>query len=182
MSTINTIEDLTATSGLAETDLFLAPNSSGQAFKATGAELRTFTNAGAVDLTTATLTVTAATHGGRVVSLNKADGITITLPAATGTGTRYFFGVTTTLTSDGVIQVANATDVINGGVIVATDTSGLVVPTAATSDTITMNGTTTGGIKGSNLILTDVASGLFTVSGFLVASGAEATPFSAAVS
>lgn len=138
--------------------------------------------AGAVNQTTATLTVTKDLHAGNVITFNRAGGITATLPAATGTGDVYKFFVATTLTSDGVIQVANATDIIQGGVSVSTDAAGVTILTTSTTDTITMNGSTTGGLKGSWVELTDVASGIWMVGGFLVSSGAEATPFSAAVS
>lgn len=135
-----------------------------------------------VNCTASTLTVTADLHAGRIVTFNRAGGITATLPAASGTGNVYKFFTSTTFTGNGIIQVANATDIIQGGVAVSTDAGGVTILAAATSDTITMNGSTTGGIKGSWVELTDVASGIFMCSGFLVSTGAEATPFSAAVS
>jgi len=135
-----------------------------------------------VNVTAATVTITKDLHAGRIVTLNRAGGITATLPAATGTGDEYRFFVGTTFTSSGIIQVANATDIMQGGVAVSTDAAGVTILTAATSDTITMNGSTTGGLKGSNVKLIDVASGLFMVEGFLISTGSEATPFSAAVS
>lgn len=54
--------------------------------------------------------------------------------------------------------------------------------TAADSDTITLNGTTTGGIKGDMIVLTDCAADLWSVQMFGSSTGTEATPFSAAVS
>lgn len=134
-----------------------------------------------VNATAATLTVTADLHAGKIITLNRAGGIRATLPAATGTGNEYTFFTATTFTSNGIIQVANATDIMQGGVSVSTDAGGVTILAAATSDTITMNGSTTGGIKGSFVRIVDVASGIFMVSGFLVSSGAESTPFSAAV-
>ncbi len=135
-----------------------------------------------INVTAATVTITQGAHGNRTITFDRAAGITATLPAASGSGMKIRVTVKTTLTSNGIIQVANASDVIQGGVLVATDTGGITVPTAATSDTITMNGSTTGGIKGSHLELEDVAANLWRVSGFLISTGAEATPFSAAVS
>jgi len=135
-----------------------------------------------VNCTAATLTVTKDLHAGRIVTLNRAAGITVTLPAATGTGDEYAFFVGTTFTGNGIIQVASASDIIQGGVSVSTDAAGVTILAAATSDTITMNGSTTGGLKGSWIKLVDVASGVFMVSGFIVSTGDEATPFSAAVS
>jgi hypothetical protein len=135
-----------------------------------------------VNCTASTLTVTADLHAGKIITLNRAAGITVTLPAASGTGNEYTFFTATTFTSNGIIQVANATDIMQGGVSVSTDAGGVTILAAATSDTITMNGSTSGGIKGSWVKLVDVASGIFMVSGFIVSTGAEATPFSAAVS
>lgn len=134
---------------------------------------------------TASTTLTEADHAERLIKLNAATGLTATLPAATGTGNNYPFFVETTVTSnDYIIQVANATDVIAGNILVAADGGSSVVgwETAATSDTITLDGSTTGGIKGDFVNIQDVASGLFRVTGTLSATGTEATPFSAAVS
>ncbi len=141
-----------------------------------------YTGPAPVDCTASTLTVTAALHAGRTVTLNRAAGVTVTMPAATGTGNVYRFFVGTTVTSNAnVIQAASASDVFQGVVSVATDAAGVTIPTAATTDTISMNGSTTGGVIGSFVELEDVASGVFKVSGGLVSTGAEATPFSAAV-
>ena len=131
---------------------------------------------------TASLTLNPLTHAGKTVTLNAAAGLTVTLPAATGTGHIYRLFVGTTITSNNyVIQVANATDVLAGGLAIATDIAGVVENTAATDDTITMNGTTTGGVIGGHIELEDVAAGYWRLSGFLVSTGVEASPFSAAV-
>jgi hypothetical protein len=79
------------------------------------------------------------------------------------------------------VQVANSTDVMNGAIGLTTDISGTVMPASATSDTITMNGSTTGGVAGSWMTFTDVAAGFWMLGGNLVCTGTEATPFSAAV-
>ena len=44
-----------------------------------------------------------------------------------------------------------------------------------------MSGSTTGGVKGSWVKVTDVTSGIWMLEGFLISTGSEATPFSAAV-
>lgn len=138
-------------------------------------------NTGSVyEVTGATLTITPALAGKTIVS-NLAATQTFTLPAASGSGREYTVFVKTTKTGDLVIQAASASDVINGAVAVTTDAAGVTIPTAATSDTITMNGTTTGGVQGSRVTLQDVASGVWSVTGALVSTGTEATPFSAAV-
>jgi hypothetical protein len=137
--------------------------------------------------TAATLSVTEAAHSGRLITVAKADGTTITLPAATGTGAEYTFIVTTAITTSNtlVVQVASASDVMVGavtaiGLSTEADESAAFV-TAADSDTITMNGTTTGGLVGTKIVLRDIASGSWVVEVLSVGSGTLATPFSAAV-
>ena len=133
-------------------------------------------------VTAATLTVTAADYNGQTIGLSLATGITVTLPAATGTNAVYKFLVETTVTSNSyIIQVANATDVISGSLNVA-GTTGTVFGTLPASDTITMNGSTKGGVAGSYVELTDVETGIFVITaGGLIGSGTVVTPFSAAV-
>lgn len=140
-------------------------------------------NYGVVPWTASTLTVTADGYAGQTIVSNLAATQTATLPAATGSGNIYRFFVNITKTGSLIIQVnaAPGTDIIQGGVSVATDAAGVSVLASATADTITLNGSTTGGLKGSWLELQDVASGVWRVGGFLVSSGTEATPFSAAV-
>lgn len=133
--------------------------------------------------TAATLTVTEADHEGQTITLNRAGGIAVTLPAATGGGARYRFVVGTTFTSAGTIKVANASDTMAGNAILLADGGDTVVGFAAgaTADTITMDGSTTGGIKGALVLLEDVAANLWHVHYVSDASGTEATPFSATV-
>lgn len=138
-------------------------------------------NYGVYNWTASTLAVTAGAFAGITIVSNLAATQTATLPAATGSGNVYRFFVKITKTGNLVIQVASSSDIILGAVGMATDAAGVTIPTAATSDTITMNGSTTGGLLGSQVVLQDVASGVWAVSGFIVSSGAEATPFSAAV-
>lgn len=122
------------------------------------------------------------TYNGEIVPLDRAGGIAVTLPAATGSQTSYKFFVKTTFTSSATIKVANATDVMNGIVAVSNATAATAFATLTASDTITMNGTTTGGLAGSYVELTDIGAGFWTVSGSLLGSGTVATPFSATVS
>ena len=140
---------------------------------------------------TADTTITNALHAGRILLMGEVGGdasATFTLPAATGTGAEFKFIVSVVNTSNYVIQVTG-NDTIDGSVVVTNDstdggTASLISwPTVAASDTITLNGTTTGGVNiGDYVLLTDIATDQYTVSGLLNASGTEATPFSAAVS
>lgn len=138
------------------------------------------------NLTAATLALNASTHGfPAIVTVNRAAGSTLTLPAASGSGVEFDILVGTTITSNNlIIQVANASDVMNGVVLMAQDAADTVVgfETAADSDTITMNGSTKGGIKGDRIRLKDVAANLWNVQIVGAGTGTEATPFSAAVS
>ena len=138
-----------------------------------------------VNATASTLTVTRASHAGRHVTLNRAAGIAVTLPAATGTGAIYTFSIGTTITSNSTtIKAASASDSFLGQALVVSDGAAAVLGyvVAANDDTITLNGTTTGGIIGDTIIVTDVATGLFMVNMISSATGTEATPFSATVS
>lgn len=138
---------------------------------------------GLTNCTAATLTVTAADHAGQTITLNRAGGITVTLPAATGSGNVYNFIVGTTFTSSGIIKVANSSDVMCGNAIVAQDGGDTVVmfEAGASDDTVTLNGTTTGGLRGATVRVTDIATNLFAVHVVTAATGTEATPFSATV-
>lgn len=124
-------------------------------------------------------------EAGTVVVVNAAAGLTLTLPASSGNGTEYEIFIGTTVTSNSVIiQVANSSDVMAGQAIMATDNASDVVisfETASTSDTITMNGTTKGGILGDRIRLRDVATNVWSVLMTGSATGTEVTPFSAAV-
>lgn len=134
------------------------------------------------------VTITAATtlsrnlHAGVVTNLDSTTGRIITLPASSGKGDVYTVYVKTTVSSGNhVVQVANSTDVMNGGIGLTTDIAGSTLPTAASTDTITMNGSTTGGLAGTWMRFTDAVSGFWMLEGNLNCTGTEATPFSAAV-
>lgn len=135
------------------------------------------------------ITVTAATtlnrdsHAGNVVVLNSTTGRIITLPASTGKGDVYTLFISATVSSGSHVLVVSAgtTDSFGGGVSISTDIAGITMLAAADSDTITMSGSTTGGVVGSWLRVKDVAAGKWMLEGFLASTGAEATPFSAAV-
>jgi hypothetical protein len=140
----------------------------------------------------ATGAITVAAHSGRTLNMAEVDGnaaATFTLPAATGSGAVFKFVVGVVNTSNYIIKVADATDTIDGMVIVQNDstaggTASLIAwPTVAASDTITLNGTTSGGVSiGDYILLTDMIANQYVVSGMLNASGTEVTPFSATVS
>ena len=136
-----------------------------------------------VSITTSAVTVNPNVYAFRPIVMDRAAGMTVTLPAATGSGDTYSFYVKTTFTSSGIIAVANASDVMTGYATLLQDAADTAVSfeTAASSDTITMNGTTTGGLLGTQIKLVDIAANLWAVTLKGAATGTEATPFSAAV-
>ncbi len=132
----------------------------------------------------ASVSVNVRDHAGKVIVLNRAAGQAVRLPDARGTGAVFTFFLQTTITSNTTtIKVANTTDVMLGSAIVCQDAGDTVVgfETVTTDDTVTLNGTTTGGIKGDMVVLTDVAKGIWHVNARTSATGTEATPFSATV-
>jgi hypothetical protein len=162
------------------------PGSTGTAITATAAELnRTADVSGRLVAAGGTLTMTEATHEGKIIALDTAAGSVVTLPTSTGGGAVYRFLVTVTATSNShVIKVGNATDEMRGFVVQDSDTA--TAPNiwwaADNDDTITLNRTTSGlAAQGEYFEIVDATSGHFFVRGFSQASGTEVTPFSATV-
>lgn len=154
---------------------------------ATAAEINRVADISArvVNCTASTLALTTALHDGKIVTLNRAAGIAVTLPAATGSGSVFKLIVGTTFTGNATIKVVGD-DIMVGQAIFANDSDGSVsaYETAATSDTITMYtaaGNTTGGIAGAVIELIDIAANTWFVNMVSAAGGTEDTPFSATV-
>lgn len=119
-----------------------------------------------------------------ILTVNAAAGLTLTLPAASGLGDMYRIVVGTTVTSNTVVvKVANSSDVMTGLALSAADGGSSVNgwETAASSDTITFDGSTTGGIKGDFIELIDCAANTWAVQVRSSSTGTEASPFSATV-
>ena len=139
-----------------------------------------------VNLAATTLTVTQALHDGRIIRLNHTGAAsTVTLPAATGSGMEVTFIVGAVNTSNHVVKVADASDVFKGSVnILDSDgTAQAAYPATSTDDTMTLNGTTTGGQIGDWVEFVDIAADTWAVRGQLVVPAASnpADPFSATV-
>lgn len=151
------------------------------------AELSTLSSAARLVPLAVTTTLTAALHAGRSIIMGGAGAArTFTLPPATGTGDRYRFVVGAVNTSGYVIKVADGTDTFDGvWVTIDTDTTGAMVGfmAGANDDTITMNGTTTGGVSiGDAVELEDIALNQWALRAIVSCSGIPATPFSNTVS
>ena len=142
----------------------------------------------ATSVTSATLTLTSANgladaYNGETIPLNLASGQAVTLPASSGSQATYTFFIGTSITSNSTtIKVANATDVMVGYASIGSAGTAGVFASAPTFDTVTLNGSTTGGLVGSIITVKDVATGYWQVSANLNGSGTAATPFSATVS
>ena len=136
---------------------------------------------------TAAFTFTPERHGGKITTLSLLAGFTATLPPAIGSGIKYRVNIGIVLTSNTyVIRVANGDDNFEGHIaIVNTDDNNLMEgfeTTSNTSDTITINVTTQGGLTiGDWIEFVDVAANVWHVYGQLSGSGTLVTPFSAAV-
>ena len=146
--------------------------------------------------------LTVATHAGRIVHNDAAGAVTYTLPAVNATADSAVAGpgpdinnlnnvgatftIINSITKTGslIVQVANSTDVMSGGAFYIDDTSDNVVgfETVAASDTITLNGGTTGGVTYAKIVCTVLGTGLWSVSVHTGCTGSPATCFSAAVS
>lgn len=159
----------------------------GTSLAATALEInRTCDVSGRIVLAGATLAVTVALHDGKIISLDQLAGSVCTLPAAAGTGARFEFitGVLATSNSH-IIKVADASGLMAGVIVAGDNADGTATAfaTVADSDTITLNRTTTGSVRigGDRIILTDIATNVYSVSGNTIGTGGEATPFSATV-
>ena len=148
------------------------------------------------------ISLTVASHAGRIVHNNAAGAVTYTLPAINANsdsavagpgadlnnlsniGATFEIFASVTKTGNLVVQVANANDVMVGGAKFIDDTSDNMVgfETASTSDTITLNGSTTGGVTFSKITCTAISSTQWKVDVESGCTGSPATPFSAAVS
>lgn len=132
-------------------------------------------------------TLNQVEHANRTFKLDTAAGSTAILPAATGSGAKYTFIVTALATSNShIVKVANASDSMQGFAYLRDDTSDNAVAfyaTAGTSDTVTLNRSTTGSVViGEVITVTDIAANRYQVQAFLANTGTPATPFSATVS
>lgn len=164
----------------------------GQMFYHDGTAVKAWGSQTPVSVTGSSVTLTQALHANRVTLLNRAAGIAVTLPAATGSGDRYEIIVGTTFTGAATIAVVDGTDFMIGTASMGIDGGTFVphqYPTANTgtlateSDTISLFGAANsqGGFKGECVVLKDVALDTWYVDIRSDAGGTEANPFSAAV-
>lgn len=119
-----------------------------------------------------------------VIVLNRAAGLAITLPAATGSGVQFDIVVGVTFTGACTIKCVG-NDIMKGFAILGLDGGDTCsfFATASDTDTITFAAdNSTGGIAGARITLKDILADTWAVEVFSDAAGSEATPFSATVS
>lgn len=125
-----------------------------------------------------TVVLTVAQSGGTLV-LDSGSGIAVTLPTATPGLTYDFVVVTTVGVANDTVTATGA--VYTGGVISIEDGSAPLyfAPNGTTNNIITMNGTTQGGVAGTNFNLTCYIANKWVFSGtFIGATAPQITPFS----
>lgn len=134
-----------------------------------------------VNGTASTLALTAAQSGASVI-LDRAAGVVVTLPTPAA-GLIYNVDVLTSVTSNNykIVTGTPASQFMVGSILgIDTDSSNALAGYTADGTTIvavTMNGTTTGGLKGTRLTFKGLSSTIWEVSGTDLASGTVATPF-----
>lgn len=126
-----------------------------------------------------TKTLTAA-DSGALVLLDQAAGSVVTLPAP-AEGIQFTFAVSVSVTSNShIITVATtASQFLAGGIQQMIDTTAVSEGQfldGATHITLTMNGSTTGGLIGTVLDFTGYSSTQWMVTGLVASSGTLATP------
>jgi hypothetical protein len=179
---------LTNTVGVKIPALHIGANNSEVEIVATPAEINRTCDVSTRNVAAgAALTVTELAHDAKHILLDTAAGSTCTLPAATGSGDRFIFLVSTTATSNShIIKVANASDFMTGFIDIL-DLDGTTVSSykgdGTADDTITMNRTTTGGFIGDWVECYDMKANLWHIRGKLTcAAGSNpADPLSATV-
>ena len=145
--------------------------------------------------TAAGKTLTVANDAGKQIYYTSVATATFTLPAvntsspsdptdpnqANNYGAAFEFVLSTTVTGSFIVKVANSSDTMVGTAILGSGTTALVFSTATASDTITLSGTTTGGVGGASVKATVIGANRYKVEVVSGATGAVATPFSATV-
>ena len=145
-------------------------------------------NANVVSLTADT-SITVADHAGKVLICNDADG-DFKLPSIVSTdpgdntdpnqlnnlGATFTFIVVTAATDMDIFT--DGTDKFVGGLYTGvTNATGKTFISAASNDVINMNGTTKGGLAGSIVKCTAMATAKYAVEGIILGSGTLVTPF-----
>lgn len=131
-----------------------------------------------------TETLTSADCG-QTTLLDTAAGSVVTLPAATGSGCKFYFLVTVTNTSNDHSIVVVGNDEFVGGLIsmgtTADQTDAFTAADAGDVDAIQMNGTTEGGLLGTWIMVQDISADNWGLTGHVVSTDASATMLASGV-
>ena len=145
-------------------------------------------NAVVVSLTADT-SLTVASHAGKVLTSNDADG-KFTLPTIVATapgrdddpnqtnnlGASFLFVVETAATDMDILT--DGTDKFVGGIYTGVNNAtGKTFISGASNDVVTLNGSTKGGLAGSIIRVTAIASAKYAIEGITLGSGTLVTPF-----
>jgi len=127
----------------------------------------------------ATRTLKASDSGG-VFLWDTATGVDFTLPAPV-VGMKFTFIATVSVTSNAyAISTDSAATFIGGAIQQIIDTSGTSegqVGDATSHVTISMNGSTTGGLIGTEITVTALSTTTWSATGLVVGSGTLSTPY-----
>jgi hypothetical protein len=153
---------------------------------ATAAEINRSTDASAriVTSTATVLALTVTQHAERVVLVetNSTVANTFTLPVATGSGAKFTLVNNIAQTQGSVVFAANGTTDVLQGICFAMDSTAaadaMTFLTSATSDKVSLNRTTTGGLGGDMFEAWDKAANAWLVRVVINGSGSLGTPFS----
>lgn len=135
----------------------------------------------------ATPIVLTAAQSGRVVLVDDAAGLDFTLPAiaAADIGMHFKFLVTVTVTSNNFRVTAAAGDLLQGGLwtvdfddVYTAPQAVFLEPDGSDDLVMTMNGSTTGGKRGTVVEFIATTATQWFVTGISVGDGVLATPFS----
>lgn len=133
---------------------------------------------------TTSLTLTVTEHGDKLIVLNtnNATGIAIAAPVAVGTGAKFEV-INNVAQTQGTIVITCGTSIMSGTAFgfdsTAVTAQAECFVATATDKVITLNRTTTGGLKGDRIQMWDITANQYLVDVKTVASGNVATPFSA---
>ena len=119
-----------------------------------------------------------AADSGSLVLLDQADGSVVTLPTPV-VGMFYDFAVSVSVTSNSHIIGGSAGEFLAGGIQMMIDTSAVSEGQfldGTTHLTLTMNGSTTGGLIGTVLRFVAISTTVWMVTGLVAGSGTLATP------
>lgn len=134
---------------------------------------------GGVIASGATLTL-LQTQTGATILLNTAGGTTVTLPAPK-VGLKFTFIASVTASGGSLKVITDAASTFLLGMVVVAEASAATALGALADGTtivaITMNGTTTGGIKGTRFTVECISATVWEISGLVAGSGSLSTPF-----